>query len=116
MNKKFDLGDIEVTSREIIVSIAIIAAFLVGGFLISGRIQDSIDDANIKYSTAVKTDCSDNNELFVYGMRTNIGSTFVYGRLIAVDPVSYPDIDDEYMEVKKTKGKVHYAHAASGSY
>lgn len=103
MNKKFDLGDIEVTSREIIVSIAIIAAFLIGGFLVSGRIQDSIDDANIKYNTAVKIDCSDSNELFIYGMRTNIGNTFVHGELIAVDPVSYPDIDGEYMEVKKTK-------------
>lgn len=90
MNKKFDLGDIEVTSREIIVSIAIIAAFLIGGFLISGRIQDRIDDANMKYNTAVKIDCSDSNELFVYGMQTNIGNTFVYGKLIAVDPVSYP--------------------------
>lgn len=105
MNKKFDLGDIEVTSREIIVSIVIIAAFLIGGFLISGRIQDRIDDANMKYNTAVKIDCSDSNELFVYGMRTNIGNTFVYGELIAVDPVSYPDIDGEYMEVKKTKEK-----------
>ena len=105
MNKKFDLGDIEITSREIIVSIAIIAAFLIGGFLISGRIQDRIDDANIKYNTAVKIDCSDNNELFVYGMRTNIGNTFVYGKLFAVDPVSYSDIDGEYMEVKKTKEK-----------
>lgn len=105
MNKKFDLGDIEVTSREIIVSIAILAAFLIGGFLISGRIQDSIDDANIKYNTSVKIDCSIDNELFVYGMRTNIGNTFVYGELIAVDPVSYPDIDGEYMEVKKTKEK-----------
>ena len=105
MNKKFDLGDIEVTSREIIVSIAIVAAFLIGGFLISGRIQDSIDDANMKYNTAVKIDCSDSNELFVYGMQTNIGNTFVYGELIAVDPVSYPDIDGEYMEVKKTKEK-----------
>ena len=105
MNKKFNLGDIEITSREIIVSIAIMAAFLIGGFLISGRIQDSVDDANIKYNTAVKIDCSDNNELFVYGMRTNIGNTFVYGKLVAVDPVSYPDIDGEYMEVKKTKEK-----------
>ena len=105
MNKKFNLGDIEITSREIIVSIAIMAAFLIGGFLISGRIQDSIDDANIKYNTAVKIDCSDSNELFVYGMRTNIGNTFVYGKLVAVDPVSYPDIDGEYMEVKKTKEK-----------
>lgn len=105
MNKKFDLGDIEVTSREIIVSVAIIAAFLIGGFLISGRIQDSIDDVNARYNTAVKIDCLDNNELFVYGMRTNIGNAFVYGKLIAVDTVSYPEVDGEYMEVKKTKEK-----------
>lgn len=102
MNKKFDLGDIEVTSREIIVSIAIIAAFLIGGFLISGRIQDGIDDANARYNTAVKIDCLDNNELFVYGMRTNIGNAFVYGKLIAVNTVSYPEVDGEYMEIKKT--------------
>lgn len=105
MNKKFDLGDIEVTSREIIVSIAIIAAFLIGGFLISGRIQDSIDDANARYNTAVKIDCLDSNELFVYGMRTNIGNAFVYGKLEAVDTVSYPDIEGEYIEVRKTKEK-----------
>ena len=105
MNKKFNLGDIEITSRKIIVSIAIIAAFLISGFLISGRIQDSIDDANTKYNTAVKIDCSDSNELFVYGMRTSIGNTFIYGKLVAVDPVSYPDIDGEYMEVKKIKEK-----------
>ena len=105
MNKKFDLGDIKVTSREIIVSIAIIAAFLIGGFLISGCIQDGIDDANARYNTAVKIDCLDNNELFVYGMRTNIGNAFVYGKLIAVDPVSYPEVNGEYMEVRKTKEK-----------
>lgn len=105
MNKKFYLGDVEITSREIIVSIAIIAAFLIGGFLISGRIQDSIDDANMKYNTAVKIDCLDSNELFVYGMRTNIGNTFVYGKLEAVDTVSYPEVNGEYMEVKKTKEK-----------
>lgn len=102
MNKKFYLGDIEVTSREIIVSIAIIAAFLIGGFLLSDRIQDGIDDANARYNTAVKIDCLDNNELFVYGMRTNIGNAFVYGKLIAVDTVSYPEVNGEYMEIKKT--------------
>ena len=114
MNKKFDLGDIEVTSHEIIVSIAIIAAFLIGGFLIFGRIQDGIDDANARYNTAVKIDCLDNNELFVYGMRTNIGNAFVYGKLIAVDPVSYPEVDGEYMEIKKTieKYTMHTRHVA----
>lgn len=102
MNKKFDLRDIEVTSREIIASVAIVAAFFIVGFLISGRIQDSIDDANARYNTAVKIDCLDNNELFVYGMRTNIGNAFVYGKLIAVDTVSYPEVDGEYMEIEKT--------------
>ena len=102
MNKKFDLGDIEVTSREIIVSIAIVAAFLIGGFLLFGRIQDSIDDANARYNTAVKIDCLDDNELFIYGMRTNIGNAFVYGKLEAVDTVSYPEVNGEYMEIEKT--------------
>lgn len=97
-NRGFDFGDFEITKREILASISIIAAMLLIGFVISGKISNYILDRNEKYNKAVKIE---NSDLFEYGMRTNIGYAFVYGDLKAVDTVSYPEIDGEYMYIEK---------------
>ena len=93
-NRGFDFGDFEITKREILASISIIAMMLLIGFVISGRISNYILDRNEKYNKAIKIESSD---LFEYGMRTNVGYAFVYGDLKAVDAVSYPEINGEYM-------------------
>lgn len=90
----------EITKREIIASISILAVFLILGILISSKISDSILDKNEKYYKALKID---NKELFEYGMNTSVGNAFVYGDLNILDPVSYPEIGGEYAEVKKVK-------------
>ncbi len=97
----------QITKREIIASITIIALMLTLGFIISGKITDSQEDANEKYNKALKITDS---ELFVYGMSTNVGNAFVYGTLQAVDPVSYPDVKGNYLYIKKVKEKYtkHY--------
>lgn len=56
------------------------------GILIGNHITNSINDANIKYQTAIKIDNSPDQ--FKYGMDTDIGYAFVYGNLDAVDTVS----------------------------
>lgn len=94
----FDFGEFEITKREILASISIIAVLLLIGFVISGKISNYILDRNEKYNKAVKIEDSG---LFEYGMRTNIGDAFIYGDLIAVDTVSYPEIGGEYMYVEK---------------
>lgn len=94
----FDFGEFEITKREILASISIIAILLIIGFVISGKISNYILDRNEKYNKAVKIEDSD---LFEYGMKTNIGDAFIYGDLIAVDTVSYPEIGGEYMYVEK---------------
>ena len=99
----FDLGDFTITKREILASISIIAIMLLIGFLISGKIQESQLDKNEKYNKALKIEDS---EMFVYGMRTNIGNAFIYGELKAVDTVTYPEIGGEYMYVKKLKNTI----------
>ena len=88
----------EITKREVLASISIIAIMLLIGFLISGKISDWQMDKNEAYNKAVKIDSS---EMFEYGMRTNIGNAFVYGTLEAVDTVTYPEIDGKYMHVEK---------------
>lgn len=100
--KGFDFGDFEITPREIIASISIIAVMILIGVLISGKISEHQMDKNEIYNKAVKIESTD---LFQHGMNTNIGNAFVYGDLKAVDTVTYPEIDGEYMYVKKVKEK-----------
>lgn len=90
----------EITKREIIVSIAIVSVMLVVGFFISGNITESQNDQNMEYNKAVKIN---DPQLFKYGMDTNVGNAFVYGDLKAVDAVSFEEIEGEYIYVEKIK-------------
>lgn len=90
----------EVTKREILVSICIIAIMIVFGFLISNEIWNRKNDKNAEYNKAIKIETQD---LFQYGMDTNAGNAFVYGKLKAVDFVTYPEIGGEYVYIKKVK-------------
>lgn len=90
----------EITKREIIASITIIAIMTIVGVLISGEITEHQNDKNVEYQKAVHiTD----TELFRYGMETNIGNAFVYGELNAVDTVTFDEIGGHYLYVKKVK-------------
>lgn len=100
--KGFDFGEFEITKREILASISIIAVMILIGILISGKISEYQMDKNEKYNKAVKIE---NQEMFQYGMDTNVGNAFVYGDLEAVDTVTYPEIGGEYMYVEKVKEK-----------
>ena len=100
MRKKFYIGDFEITVREIIASVSIIAIMLLFGVLIHGKISEHQMDKNEIYNKAVKIESKD---LFQYGMDTNVGNAFVHGELKAVDTVTYPEIGGEYMYVEKVK-------------
>lgn len=90
----------EVTKREIIISIAITAVMLIIGFFVSGKITDIQNDKSAEYQKAVQIE---DLELFRYGMDTNIGNAFVYGNLQAVDTVTFDEIGGEYLYVEKIK-------------
>lgn len=90
--------DFEITKREVLASIAIIAMLLIVGLGMSDKISDKIADKNEKYNKAIKIE---SKELFDYGMRTDVGNAFVYGELKAVDPVTYPEINGEYIFIEK---------------
>lgn len=98
--------DLEITKREVLASISIVAVMLLLGVLISAKITERQADRNEVYNKAVKIESP---EIFSYGMRTNIGSAFVYGELEAIDSVSYPDVDGSYMYISKVK-KVYTMH------
>lgn len=98
--KGFDFGDFEITPREIIASISIIAVMLLIGVQISGWISERQSDRNEMYDKAAKIESA---ELFQHGMDTNLGNAFVYGTLEAVDTVTFPEIGGQYMYVVKVE-------------
>jgi hypothetical protein len=88
----------EITKREIIVSISILAVMLIMGVFIGNKISETQMDNNSKYNNAINIEDS---ELFKYGMATNVGNAFVYGELKAVDSVTYEGVEGEYLYIKK---------------
>lgn len=90
----------EVTKREIITSITIIAVWISIGFLIADKIDTWQQDKNSEYDRAARIE---REALFVHGMETNLGNAFVYGDLQAMEPVTYPEIGGTYSYVRKVK-------------
>ena len=88
----------DITKREIIISIAIIAIMLTLGIVIGNGINRRHDDKMAEYNKALKME---DQEIFEYGMRTNIGNAFVYGELDTVDTVEYEEVDGQWMYLKK---------------
>lgn len=93
-----NMDNIEITKREVIASVVIVAFMLIIGFAISENIRQSLLEEYQVYDTAAQID---DKELFEYGMETNIGHAFVYGELKTLDPVSYPEVSGEYSYIKK---------------
>lgn len=92
--------NIEITKREIIASVVIAAMMIIIGITITSSIYNNISDKNQEYNTAIKID--NNQDQFEYGMKTNVGNAFVYGKLQAVDTVTNSDIDGEYIYIEWT--------------
>ena len=88
----------EITKREVIASISILAIMLIIGVFIGNKISENQMDNNSKYNNAIKIE---NSELFKYGMATNVGNAFIYGELKAVDSVTYEGVEGEYLHIEK---------------
>ena len=93
MKKSWWFGSYEITMREILTSITIIAVMMILGFVFAGKIEEHQMDKNAEYYKAAKIT---ETEMFRYGMNTSIGNAFVYGELEAIDTVTYPEIGGEY--------------------
>ena len=95
--------DFTITRREILVCIAITLVLIGIGFLISGVIENGINENNEKYFKALKI--HNDEEMFKYAIKTNVGYTLAQGKVKAVDGVSIDDILGKYFKIKKVKEK-----------
>lgn len=98
---KYAYKRFEITKREILASISIIAIMLIIGVLIYGKISNYEIDKNEMYTKAIQI--NNDKDLFQYGIDTSVGNAFIYGNLVAVDTVSYPEVNGEYLYIKKIK-------------
>lgn len=94
----FGFADFEITKREIIGALIITCGMILTGIGISNGIADAVQNSNREYQQALKVDTQD---MFEYGMATNVGNAFVYGELAAVDTVSFDDIPGSYLYVRR---------------
>lgn len=99
--KNIEFMDFKITPREILVSIAITLILIGIGFLISSGIRSSIDESNEKYYKALKID--NNDEIFRYSLKTNVGYSLAQGKVQAVNGVSISDIEGKYFKIIKKK-------------
>lgn len=95
------MNDFTIKKREVLFSVIIITVMLLIGVVIHGKISDSLMLEYQKYNTALQIE--NDSDLFVYGMKTNVGNAFVYSELKAIDAVSYPEINGTYMYIEKVK-------------
>lgn len=98
--KGFQFDTFDITPREIMASVVIVGLMFLIGFAISGGIDNYIMDQNEEYNRAAKIE---SNDMFQYGMETDLGNAFVYGKLEPVDTVTYKEIDGKYYYIKKIK-------------
>ena len=98
----FDCCDFEITKRELIFSVVIFVFLMIVGFSISEIITEHIEDEKREYNQALQVE---SEEMFKYAMSTNVGNAFCYGKLEAIDTVSYEDVDGQYLYIRKEKEK-----------
>lgn len=93
------MRDIEITTREILVSIVIVLLLVALGFFISNSIHNAALENSEKYFKSLKI--NNDAELFDYALATEVGNVLAYGTLKANEPVSDKLLDGTYFSILK---------------
>lgn len=94
------MEDFKITKREILFSTIIICVMVGLGVWISNPILNSVSKSALRTVSSVTVSDS---EKFGYIKRTNAGDFLAEGTLIAIDPVSIPELKGRYMKIEKVK-------------
>jgi hypothetical protein len=92
------IGKVDITKRESLASIVIVAVMLSIGFMISYTIQSNISESNEMYMKALKIYDQD---IFDYSYNTGIGNVFANVTVKAVDPQYVYDLREKYMYIER---------------
>lgn len=92
--------NIEITKREILVSVVIAILFVCLGIFIYGKITDHLLSESERYNTALKVKDKDT---FDYVIDTQQGNIIVEANIKAKDTVSFPELKKDYLYISKNK-------------
>lgn len=96
-----EFENFKVTKRETLVAIAITLALIGLGIIISEAIKNNVNESNEKYYKALKI--NNNEEMFKYAIKTNVGYTLASGTIRAINGISIDELDGIYLSIKKVK-------------
>ena len=85
----FDFGKWNITVRELIAAPTIIGVLIVLGFVISGKIDNSVQEQNLIYNSSPHVETAED---FKDRLATDKRSIFASGHLSTVDPVRFINI------------------------
>lgn len=91
----------QVTKREILISIIIFLILICIGFFISELIENAVIEDNEKYYKALKINNDEN--MFNYAIKTNIGYALIQGKIEAIDGVSFEGVEGKYFKIRKVE-------------
>lgn len=94
-----NIGGTEVTKREFLFSIIIFLIIIAIGIYSVGIIKGKIEEKNERYYKALKINNNTND--FNYAQKTNAGDALIYGNIKAVDTVSIPEVDGDYIYISR---------------
>ena len=86
----------DLTLRELVFSVLIVGVLFFIGFMVSGVIEEKVNDNNLKYNQAVALQ---SNDEFRHAMDTDVGFIFANGTLVADKPVKNKHLDGEWLWV-----------------
>ena len=90
------VGEVEVTLREAIFSVTIASVLFLIGFLISTKIEHSVNQRNLEYRQAAQI--TETNE-FAQAIKTDVGNAFVQGKWVANAAVEHPKLKGEWARI-----------------
>lgn len=96
------MENIEITKREILVSIIIVFLMITLGFPLSNKILEGATESYEIHQKALKVKDSDT---FGYAIKTQQGNLIAEGEFESVDPVNFPGYKGEFTEITKYKEK-----------
>lgn len=94
----FSIGDVDVTVREVLVSIIIVCVLLAVGFSVAIGISNSAEERLEVYLKALPIDTK---EKFDYCMKTSVGNSLVYGEIKAMSPVTFSELTGSYYQIER---------------
>nr|DAY77408.1 MAG TPA: hypothetical protein [Caudoviricetes sp.] len=104
-----------ITKREILVSVIMVCLLLCLGLFIDSKIVEGQTLSKEKYNKALKID--NNNNMFKYAIKTNIGNIINYGKFKVDKGVNSEWLKNDYMYINKIAEEYtrHYKIVCSGS-